>query len=124
MCCVVTGYLNDMESYPLATACNVHVTANCRDGEDFFLSSILTLVVKISQLSRNQYEIFFLLSALQVTDLTCKSLNIRMTCMISGFPYFIGEIFALVGCYTAYVCSLPTFWGNLSVPSSAVPKLC
>ena len=34
MCCVVTGCLNDMESYPLATACNVHVTANYKSDFD------------------------------------------------------------------------------------------
>jgi hypothetical protein len=44
-----------------------------RGAEDFFLSPILTLAVKISHLSRNMCEIFLLLSAVKVTDLTCTA---------------------------------------------------
>jgi len=43
--------------------------------------------------------------------------------MISGFHRNVPEIYALRGCYAAYSGNcLPTFLGNLTVPSSRVKK--
>jgi hypothetical protein len=44
-------------------------------------------------------------------------------CVISGFRRDVNEICALLGYYAAYSGnSVPTFRGNLSVPSSSVKK--
>jgi hypothetical protein len=43
--------------------------------------------------------------------------------MISGFNCGVNESFTLLGCYAAKIgIYLPTFWDNLSVPSSRVKQ--
>jgi hypothetical protein len=68
--------------------------------------------------SCNVREICLLLSAVKVKDFYLHGLNILITWVTSGYRHVVDEVFALLGCYTAYVYScLSTFRGSLSVQS-------
>jgi hypothetical protein len=125
--CGVTGCLNDVESYPLAAACNVYVTTNYKSDFDLKEGCWRFLFVTdshVRQVSSPVICVKYFSCWVQWKWQTSPAQHkYSYDYEISGVPYVIGEVFALVGCYASYVCSLPTFWGSLSVPSSTVPKL-
>jgi len=88
------------------------ISISRRDAEDFFLSPILTLAMKISQLSRNLCEIYFSCWVQWKWQTSPAQLKYSYDSEILVVPCVIGEVFALVGCYAAYICCLPTFWGQ------------
>jgi len=57
-------------------------------------------------------------SSKTISSAECKRLGL-FVCVISGFGFYVNEIFALLGYYTSYIGnSVPNFRGKLSLPFS------